>query len=510
MTSPGGDEAPSLPEGTVPPLRADLVLEEAPGGATVVVDPVRRRRIRLDPRGAALASLMDRPQSRAELRARLESGTGRPMAPDALARVLEAFAGLGLLADAGPAPEDPGLADPATVPLRIDPELRFDCTACGSCCHGVNVPFDRDALARLGPDRLAVLQQELRFTGSPVVVLEGQDAGEALPLCRNRHGACLFLEGALCGLHRRWGADAKPLVCRMFPWEFLRTPDGITVGLQMECRDLLNASRGRPVSEQLDDIRVLLAQAGPLVMERDTVSLDGATVLPWDDYRSLEADVLRAQDAAQGGGYDLWAASGDLLAARCAAAGHPLPVPADPAEAAASLAALLERFSGQVKSLRRRLREEGSDLRVTTANADPVFEALETLRDHPEAVLAADEEGESLRFARLAARNWWAGREALRTGDLVTAQGLAVLRWLLARAMAVHAARRAARRFLTAQDLVDAWVRAHFLTRNRRVRAVLEPLRPEIVRLLVAGLPQVRAGAPTLCDDDVLTEFHLI
>jgi hypothetical protein len=473
------------------------------------VDPVRERRIRLDPRGAALAALMDRRQSPAALLDRVAEATGRPMAADALARVIQAFAGLGLLADEGPGPEAPAPADAATVPLRIDPALRFDCTACGSCCYGVNVPFDRDALARMDEDRLAQLQRELGFEGSPVVVLEGRSDGEALPLCRNRHGACLFLEGALCGLHARWGADAKPLVCRMFPWEFLRTPDGITVGLQMECRDLLNASRGRTVADQADDVRHLLAQAGPLAMDRDTVSLDGATVLDWDDWRTLEAEARAAVDAATGGGYDLWDAGGRVLAARCAATGRPLPRPSGPAEAAEALGVLLDEISRQVKALRRRLRAEGAGLRFSTTDADAVCDALDAVVHHPVQVLAADETGESLRFAGLAVRNWWAGRESLRTGDLVAAQGLAVLRWLMARAVAVHAARRATRRFVTPQDLVDGWVRAHFLMRNKRVRAVLEPLRPEIVRLLVGGLPMVREGAPGLLADDA-TEFHLM
>ena len=432
-------DAPSL----VPPIRPDLRVEEAPAGGAHLFDPVRDRRIRLDARGLQLVGLMDRAQSPEVLLERI-AATGRPMAPEALARVLDAFDSLGLLASEDrPDPEAPPEIDPATVPLLIDPALRFTCASCGSCCCGVNIPFDRVTLEQLDESRQEVLKRELGLEGPPVVVIQDGDDHSALPLCRTRNGGCVFLEGRLCGLHRRWGAESKPLVCRAFPLELLRTPRGISVGLQMECRDLMRTSQGQPLTQQEPEIRRILAQAGSLSMARDQVSLDGATFLSFDEYLALEDEVVAAIEACPGGGFECLAAAGHVLSMRCAATGRPLPVPEDTPEALRdALLDLLEEVGRRLAALRRRLREEGAGLLVRTVTADAVHESLTDLPPWLDRSMASDEEGEARSFARMVARNVWRGREVLRPSDLVTAHSMAVLRWLLARAGALSTANR--------------------------------------------------------------------
>jgi len=510
MMPPPDDEAPACPPGPeTRPLRSDLRLVPQEDGSALLLSEERTRRVRLDVRGAALAALLDRTQTLDQLNRRLEEATGRAMDPDALQRTLAAFERLDLLEPAGPADEPCEAAPWEALPLRIDPRGRFTCSACGSCCHGVNVPFDREALERLTPERLEVLQRELHFRHAPVLVLEAEQGGEALPVCRNRFGACLFLEDRLCGIHRRFGAEAKPLVCRMFPWDFLVGPDGITVSLQMECRDPKALLEGEPLAAQEGELRELLRLVGPRVIERDRTTLDGVTVVSWEEYLDLEREVLSALDRCHGGGFDLWATGGRVLRERWRL---PVPpgVPGSPEEAARALGTLLEDLRTLMRSLRSRVRQEGAMLRVESRHLDGVLEALATLPRHGPQVLAADEEGESLAIARAWVRNWWWGRAPLRVGDLLTAQALGMLQWLLTRALATHATRLVDRRFLTVQDLVDAWIRVHFFLRNRRVRDTMRTLRPALVSLLVFGLDALREAAPLLPGEDPGTDFFLL
>lgn len=509
MTPPPEEPAPPAePFPEVPPLRADLRLLPQEDGSALLVGEERTRRVRLDARGKALATLLDRAQTLEELNRRLEETTGRAMEPDALRRTLAAFDRLDLLQRADEA-RPPETAAWESLPLRIDPRGRFTCSACGSCCQGVNVPFDREALERLTPDRLEVLQRDLGFRGAPVLILDAEEGGEALPICRNRFGACLFLEDRLCGLHRRFGPEAKPLVCRMFPWDFLVGPDGITVSLQMECRDPKALLAGEPLAAQEAELRALLRLVGTRTLERDRATLDGATVVSFEEYLDLEQEVLRALDRSPGGGFELWATGGGVLQNRW----HLVPppgTPTSPGDAARDLRALLDDLLQRMRALRTRVRKEGETLRVESRHLDGVLEAIATLPRHGPQVLASDEDEEALTLVRAWVRNWWWGRTPLRMGDLLSAQGLGMLQWLLTRALAVHSARLVERRFLTTQDLVDAWTRVHFFLRNRRVRDAMRPLRPALVSLLVFGLDLLRQGAPLLPEDDPGTDFFLL
>ena len=86
------------------------------------------------------------------------------------------------------------------------PREVFQCRACGQCCHGEGgigvTPAESSSLAAfLG---LSVTEFEERFTrlrhGRREVRVDAT-------------GACMFLQGDLCGVHR-----VKPSVCRAWPW----------------------------------------------------------------------------------------------------------------------------------------------------------------------------------------------------------------------------------------------------------------------------------------------------
>jgi len=94
--------------------------------------------------------------------------------------------------------------------------LRFQCLACGSCCHGVRVILEDDE-----PERMAALGAEMGVS-DPVV--DG--------MLRQEQGRCAFLdEDGRCGIHARYGLKAKPLVCQQFPFVLLQTESGMRAGV---------------------------------------------------------------------------------------------------------------------------------------------------------------------------------------------------------------------------------------------------------------------------------------
>lgn len=515
------DRSRSHPDDVVPPLRPDIRLEETEAAGEKVhhlVDPRFERRIRLDRRGRDVVVLLDRAQP---LRALLDrvAATGTPMTPEALVRVLDALTGLGLI-EGSVSDEDPHDpiapetgADP--VPLLIPEDLRFTCTGCGSCCLGVNVGPVGKAVAEVIRDRIEDLGPESPTGKAPFFTMVPDGEADEVLVCQTRNGACLFLDpDGLCRIHRRLGAPAKPLICRLFPYRFVWTPDGVLVGLQTECRDLLRASRGRPVREQEAELREVLPLVPKIPRVRPHLSLDGETTSSYGEYLVIEREILAAVDAAAGeGGWAMLLAGTRALLARC--------------RPAATLAredlrvefySLLRDVGEVLMRLKERHVAEGGRIRFHTGNLDILVEALRDsplfarriLSDEPQDARGRGEPNEFARFARLIIVNFWRSREeAFGPPDLVTSASELALAWYLTRAVAVSRSRQVHRLPLDPRDLVDAWVSTHMLLRNHRVRGALQPLRDRIRRTFSYRLGDLIAGRADLEQTNPQTDFYL-
>ncbi len=526
---------PDGPGRLVPPLRSDLRTEETEQAGEKVhflVDSRFGRRIRLDRRGRDVVVLLDRAQPFQTLLDRIAL-TGTPMTPEALRRVLDAFAGLGLLEGSAsdrdsffmahprtpssrpmahpPTPTDLGMApdgnaDP--VPLLIPEDLRFTCTGCGSCCLGVNVGPVGEAVARGVRDRMADLHPETASRKAPFFTMVPDGEDDEILVCQSRNGACLFLDpDGLCRIHRHLGAPAKPLVCRLFPYRFVWTPDGVLVGLQTECRDILRASLGRPVREQEAELREVLSLVPKIPKVRPHLSLDGETTCSYSDYLVLEREILAAVDAAAGrGGWAMLLAANRVLLARCRPAGDTCP---DASDLRVEFYSLLRDVGETLVRLKDRYYEEGGHIRFHTGNLDM---AVEALRDAPlfARMILSDEDGESSRFAHLVVSNFWRSREeAFGPPDLVTAASELAFAWFMTRALAVSRVRQVHRLAPDPRDLVDAWVSAHMLLRNHRVRDCLQAFRDRLRRVFVHRLGHAIEGRADLEQTNPQTDFYL-
>lgn len=106
-------------------------------------------------------------------------------------------------------------------------------------------------------------------------------------------GGCAQLAGGMCSVHARFGAEAKPVGCRRFPYGLLSTPEGgrVTTEHRCPCRTL-----GKRPPIDLADAEISLKDpSGRLYADESApprMRMTGKKRVPWAQYRALEADML--------------------------------------------------------------------------------------------------------------------------------------------------------------------------------------------------------------------------
>jgi lysine-N-methylase len=141
-----------------------------------------------------------------------------------------------------------------TLPIHCLPTVeRWSCHQCGVCCRGSLVPLSAEDVARLDSQKW---QERPEYRQRPVMVRQ-RLLGHEHRLAQREDGSCVFLlPDGLCRIHKEFGFDAKPLVCRMFPLQIVPRDNVAYVTIRRACPSAA-ADRGMPVEEQLDFARQL-------------------------------------------------------------------------------------------------------------------------------------------------------------------------------------------------------------------------------------------------------------
>lgn len=159
--------------------------------------------------------------------------------------------------------------EPDAAVLRLDPLTRYDCVSCGLCCSGelaVQASTEEKRIIEQLPwDELEPQQRiEPRF----------EQVGAELWRIPKRPGdppRCLFLdEQQRCVIHAHWGAQAKPAMCRRFPFQHVGSDEAVWVGASFGCPGV-TGGQGRPLEAHIEDLRAIFAQ--PLAEARAGASV---------------------------------------------------------------------------------------------------------------------------------------------------------------------------------------------------------------------------------------------
>jgi lysine-N-methylase len=176
-----------------------------------------------------------------------------------------------------------------TLPVKIPPVVeRWDCHGCGRCCRAVIVALNDDDVARL---RSQHWDQHPDFRGVRVMVRQGLWK-KRYRLALNRQNECVFLTPQKrCRIHELYGEPAKPLLCRMFPFQLAPLEKFSYVTLRRHCPSAV-ADLGHTLEEQLGAIR-------ELAEKQPTASQPGGPPAIVPGYRASWQDFLRAMEAMQ-------------------------------------------------------------------------------------------------------------------------------------------------------------------------------------------------------------------
>jgi Fe-S-cluster containining protein len=181
----------------------------------------------------------------------------------------------------------------ADLPLLLPTNVVFTCQQSGACCRSDwLIGVEDTAHARLRDVAWERHDPALGAGDMFVPLPFPLPGGERLTFARRPDGACVFLTGdARCGIHRHLGAAAKPQVCREFPYHFVRTPDGVAVGVSFACT-AVRAHHGATLPAQRDEVRTVLAGSTRVERLPEALTLFGSIELGWADYRPIEAALL--------------------------------------------------------------------------------------------------------------------------------------------------------------------------------------------------------------------------
>ena len=163
------------------------------------------------------------------------------------------------------------------------PDWKYSCTTCGKCCRDWHVFLSDEDLARL---------KELSWGTEIDVPAEVSIQIDGHPYLAHRdNGACIYLEEDtnLCRIHSRFGEAAKPLGCRIYPWNLVPTFAGEYSAIpRLDCPPA-RRREGALAKESAGELRQYIGQLG-LRGGFDKHDLEG---LPDERVRAIVAMLFR-------------------------------------------------------------------------------------------------------------------------------------------------------------------------------------------------------------------------
>lgn len=144
-----------------------------------------------------------------------------------------------------------------TADFDYPSDLRFTCSGCGDCCVNTNIllrPSEAEDLAGLdwcgrADDLVGV---------SPDVAATASGGGSRRRLRKREDGECIYLgSDKQCRIHEHFGAERKPLMCRMYPFHFYPLNGRVAVDCAFSCR-AVSLGEGAGLNAQVPEWNLLL------------------------------------------------------------------------------------------------------------------------------------------------------------------------------------------------------------------------------------------------------------
>jgi len=173
-------------------------------------------------------------------------------------------------------------------PLLARPGANFTCFSDGLCCTNIHA---------LGPLTRSEAKDMKKLA---IASVEFNEDAEGMCMAASQNGSCYFIKDGKCGVHAKYGPEAKPTGCRRFPYGLVSTPDGgrVTTEHRCSCRNLGE----RPPLDLEDAEASLRDRAGRLEVDQEVperIPLSSRKKVSWAQYRLLEDAIFARLSAGE-------------------------------------------------------------------------------------------------------------------------------------------------------------------------------------------------------------------
>src|SRR6185312_5707508 len=193
------------------------------------------------------------------------------------------------------APNKASGGTPAMMPVRSLPVLQnWDCGSCSACCRTYHVPVSAEERKRIEGQGW---EREAEMTGVSSFAQDGSwFSGRSFRLNHRADGACVFLgPDNRCRIHAKFGAAAKPLACRIYPFLLVPAGDHWRLGLRYACPSSA-ANIGQPLADRLPEVReyaAALQSDSPSAVNAPPTALQKGQLVAWSDLLRIAAAVSK-------------------------------------------------------------------------------------------------------------------------------------------------------------------------------------------------------------------------
>jgi lysine-N-methylase len=182
----------------------------------------------------------------------------------------------------------------AKIPFTLPTVQNWSCHNCGGCCkqHAIYIrEEDKQRILSQQWESDEHLGSVVKGDSSKLFHVDGGMFSKSWTRLSNQaDGSCIFLnEKGLCRIHAKFGEDAKPLACRIYPYAFHPAGKTMTVSLRFSCPSVA-ANLGKNVSESKKDIEELIRLTTPAnFRDSPAPALKRGVAVDW-------ADALRVSE----------------------------------------------------------------------------------------------------------------------------------------------------------------------------------------------------------------------
>lgn len=174
----------------------------------------------------------------------------------------------------------------AKFALELPAIQNWSCHNCGGCCkkHAINITQEEHQ--RIENQKWGKSDELPQHT--KLFVRTNAWGKYQYRLNHQPDGSCIFLDPqGLCRIHAKFGEQAKPLACRIYPFAFHPKGKKVVVSLRYSCPSVV-ANKGAKLNQQLPELETIAEQIVPENYQQISPSLvHSSEKLDWSDFLKL-------------------------------------------------------------------------------------------------------------------------------------------------------------------------------------------------------------------------------